>query len=280
MVALAAELSACGDCCTVPLVFVNTLRVLRVQESDALHAEVRLLTCERALLNRELSVKTDMEASLALRAGQQAAALKEAQAKTASLEQSLAQVLSDFAAERVSVVASAASQVQAAQDEVDGLRRLLRLKGRELQQLRQLAQEVLLQRSEVEVFLLSSLHHVREHTNKGDGGARQPEGQPDSGAQPEEQQPEGSSVPVGEPDACASTNAAAAAATGLDIVEVIGQLSWADRERVLRLLFAKLHGRTAAQPHQQQEQRRSSPGPQPWRQATHPLIEEAGDDQS
>ena len=72
----------------------------------------------------------------------------------------LSQVLSDFAAERASVVAAATAQVNAAGSEVDALRRLLRLKGRELQQLRQLGQEVLLQRSEVEIFLLSSLHQV------------------------------------------------------------------------------------------------------------------------
>jgi hypothetical protein len=70
------------------------------------------------------------------------------------------QVLADFAAERASVVAAATSQVNAAGSEVEALRRLLRLKGRELQQLRQLGQEVLLQRSEVEIFLLSSLHQV------------------------------------------------------------------------------------------------------------------------
>lgn len=69
-------------------------------------------------------------------------------------------MLSDFAAERASVVTAATAQVNASSSEVEALRRLLRLKGRELQQLRQLAQEVLLQRSEVEIFLLSSLHQV------------------------------------------------------------------------------------------------------------------------
>lgn len=59
------------------------------------------------------------------------------------------------------MVAAATAQVSAAGSEVDALRRLLRLKGREVQQLRHLAQEVLLQRSEVEIFLLSSLHQVR-----------------------------------------------------------------------------------------------------------------------
>lgn len=69
-------------------------------------------------------------------------------------------MLSDFAQERAAVVSRAQAQVSSAGSEVDALRRLLRLKGRELQQLRRLGQEVLLQRTEVEIFLLSSLHQV------------------------------------------------------------------------------------------------------------------------
>ena len=52
-------------------------------------------------------------------------------------------------------------QVTDAQAEVEALRRLVKLKTRELKNIRRLAQEVLLQRSDVETFLLSSLHHVR-----------------------------------------------------------------------------------------------------------------------
>jgi hypothetical protein len=84
------------------------------------------------------------------------------------------QVLSDFAAERASVVSAVTAQVSAAGSEVEALRRLLRLKGREVQQLRHLGQEVLLQRSEVEIFLLSSLHQVRcacAHTHTGAAAA-------------------------------------------------------------------------------------------------------------
>jgi hypothetical protein len=44
---------------------------------------------------------------------------------------------------------------------VEALRRLIKLKTRELRNVRRLAQEVLLQRSDVETFLLSSLHAVR-----------------------------------------------------------------------------------------------------------------------
>jgi hypothetical protein len=51
-------------------------------------------------------------------------------------------------------------QVAAAGAEVGAMRRLLRLKTRELRLLRRLGQEVLLQRSEVEIFLVASLQQV------------------------------------------------------------------------------------------------------------------------
>jgi hypothetical protein len=71
------------------------------------------------------------------------------------------QVLTDFAAERSALVAAAAARVQEAEGERDALRRLLQLKIRELKQVRRLGQEVLLQRSAVETFLLAALQQVR-----------------------------------------------------------------------------------------------------------------------
>jgi hypothetical protein len=50
--------------------------------------------------------------------------------------------------------------MEEARDEAEALRRLLRLKARELKTLRRLGQEALLQRSEVEIFLVSSLHQA------------------------------------------------------------------------------------------------------------------------
>ncbi len=53
-------------------------------------------------------------------------------------------------------------QIGDATAEVEALRRLVKLKTKELKNVRRLAQEVLLQRSDVETFLLSSLHMVSE----------------------------------------------------------------------------------------------------------------------
>jgi hypothetical protein len=71
------------------------------------------------------------------------------------------QVVKDSAKERLSSGAASEKQVAAVLAEAEGLRRLVKLKGRELHNIRRLAHEVLLQRSDVETFLLSSLYHVR-----------------------------------------------------------------------------------------------------------------------
>ncbi len=102
-------------------------------------------------------------------------------------------------------------QVTEAHAEADALRRLVKLKTRELKNIRRLAQEVLLQRSDVETFLLSSLHIARREVErdsltKGAGGG-----------------------------------GSGGAAGSMDIKD----LPWEDRERILRLLFAKINNQAS-----------------------------------
>lgn len=81
----------------------------------------------------------------------------------------------------------------------------MQLKMKEAKNVRRLAQEVLLQRSDVETFFISSLQHVRAQLEAGaDGEARRP---PTKGQR------------------------------GRDIAE----LTWREREQVLRLAFAKIN---------------------------------------
>ncbi|KXZ47560.1 hypothetical protein GPECTOR_34g719 [Gonium pectorale] len=181
---------------------------IHVQETEALQAEVRVLEDARARLTREVGLKTDLEAGYAQRGARQAAAIKEAQARISSLEGSLQQVLQDFDRERQASAKAAAAALADVQAETEALRRLVKLKTRELKNVRRLAQEVLLQRSDVEAFLLSSLHAVRREIEReslfpkpgGDGGS-----------------------------------------TAARVASDIKDLSWEDRERVLRLLFAKIN---------------------------------------
>lgn len=88
----------------------------------------------------------------------------------------------------------------------------MQLKSKESKNIRRLAQEVLLQRSDVEIFFLSSLEHVRKEMEQEVEAAR---GEPSGRRTP----PRSGRVDISD-------------------------LTWAERERVLRLAFAKINNQT------------------------------------
>jgi hypothetical protein len=158
------------------------------------------------------------------------------------------------------------------------------VRTKELRQVRRLAQEVLLQRSDVEAFLVSSIQQVRAEMAAevaaagvaagpaGGGvaaaaaGVLPPQAQAsDGGAAPEGEVPRAassssggggstvspsksnlasssSSSSLGMAGEASSGGGALAAAGGGGAGQAdIKQLSWQDRERILRLLFAKIN---------------------------------------
>lgn len=88
----------------------------------------------------------------------------------------------------------------------------MQLKMKEAKNIRRLAHEVLLQRSDVETFFVSSLQHVRRELEK------------------QEKQPP---TPIDAP--APATEPAAKRQVAIE------QLSWRERETVLRLAFAKIN---------------------------------------
>ncbi|KAL6746692.1 flagellar/basal body protein [Haematococcus lacustris] len=200
---------------------------IHVQETDALQQEVRILEEERGRLMREVSLKAELEEGYAKRSARQASALREAGSKVSLLEGSLAQVMAEAERDRQALLRHSAAQVEEARAEGEALRRLIKLKTRELKNVRRLAQEVLLQRSDVETFLLSSLHLVRKEIERNSLATRNTQQQ-----QPQQQ--------------------AAGAGQGSDTSLTAGRLDmkdlpWEDRERVLRLLFAKINNQAQQQ---------------------------------
>ncbi len=91
----------------------------------------------------------------------QARKLGEEKARAVSLEASLARVLQDFQRERGMQQAGHAAERLAAQADIVALRRLAKARGRALHNVRALAQDLLCGRSELEVFLVTSLRMVR-----------------------------------------------------------------------------------------------------------------------
>lgn len=154
------------------------------------------------------------------------------------------------------------------------------MRTKELAKLRRLAQEVLLQRSDVEAFLVSSIHHVRAELAAGAlpasptaagaaaageaprsvpaaGGSDSHPARTESEASSSVESVEGEERAAADASCTAGGQAAlggshalaggASTALGAALPLDVRQLSWQDRERVLRLLFAKVN-RSAAAP--------------------------------
>eukprot|EP00873_Tetraselmis_striata_P041509 jgi/Tetstr1/461773/TSEL_006861.t1 len=177
---------------------------LHIQETDELQAEMRTTEDERVKLQRELNLKMEIEEQYAKRGAKQAKEIKDGQQKVYSLEQSLSTLMTDFQREREAITQRALAQIAESEQEQEALRRLVKLKSRELKNIRRLAHEVLLQRSDVESFLVSALKQVQMEKAAEWAGRKGAEGH--SGGK-------------------------------VDIQD----LSWEDREKVLRLLFAKIN---------------------------------------
>eukprot|EP00892_Ulva_mutabilis_P000632 jgi/Ulvmu1/1056/UM105_0014.1 len=185
---------------------------LHVEESSMLQQENKVLMEDRRTLQRELELKLQMEKEFANRGAKQSRAIKASDEKVVALERALQGFVEDFEKERAHMRKQWEKAAADMAAEVDAYRRLAELKAKEAKNVRRLAQEVLLQRSDTEIFFLSSLEHVRKELEL--------EAKRATGA------PQGRSTPPrsGRVD--------------------IGELTWAERERVLRLAFAKMNNQT------------------------------------
>ena len=184
---------------------------LHVQETDELKKAKDILEEENRELLRELEIKSEMEQEYALRGSKQQRQIKKANEKIQSLEKTISNAFGDFHTQRASAAKKSQSSINELTSENGSLKRLLKLKSQELKNIRRLAQEVLAQRSDVEAFLISSLDLVRRQIAR-----------------------ENTALP---PLYASSRSAFAGPAEKVSIHD----LTWPDREKVLRSLFAKIN---------------------------------------
>ncbi|PSC76586.1 flagellar basal body [Micractinium conductrix] len=242
------------------------------QEAEELQREMQALEGERAALLRDAALAGEMEAQYAKRGTLQAREIRDQKSKISTLEKGLARMAADFEAEKAALQAGLRAQLADAAAEQHALRRLLQVRTKELRQVRRLAQEVLLQRSDVEAFLVSSIQQVRAEMAAeaaaaaagtaapqqapGEGGAEGArEAALAAGTSGGSDTSSSSLGMAGERSIAASVLAGsiggAAAGGGASTAPGVGpmdiqQLSWQDRERILRLLFAKINRSAAA----------------------------------
>ena len=201
---------------------------LHVQQTDELQRQRDSLEEEKIDLSRELEIKTEIEQEFALRGSQQQRQIKKANEKIVSLERTLAQVFEQFNKQRGASEQQSKQDTQALRAEIVSLKRALALKTRELKHIRKLSQAVLTQRSDVEAFLISSMEMARrEALDEGKNGTLPPIFAKGGGTGSRRESGSGPAGP------------------GVDLGRFqIEDLSWEDREKVLRSLFAKINNQT------------------------------------
>lgn len=180
---------------------------MHMKETDTLQSEVKILEEDRSRLMREMAIKTEMEEGFAKRGAKQGMVIKEAQAKIRNLEGSLQALSQQSKEERQALLQQTQHQLIDAKAEGEALRKLVKIRTRELKNIRRLAHEVLLQRSDVEIFLMSSLHQVRREMERA-----------------------------------AVTGTSRGGGPGSESCQLeIKDLPWEDREKILKLLFAQIN---------------------------------------
>ena len=133
------------------------------------------------------------------------------------LTKSLNQIVNDFEKQKELVRYQHEAIIKEQRTDIINARENLRVKNRELRNVRALAQVILDQRSEVEQFFLEALEQIKEEIRKKISQEKKLKKSAGQDVQPDEaQKPFGDKVDLND-------------------------LEWEDRERVLRLLFSKMN---------------------------------------
>ncbi|GMI20954.1 hypothetical protein TrRE_jg8671 [Triparma retinervis] len=192
--------------------------------------------------------------------------------KVMALEEALLSGTKKFNEDRNKIKSSVAKELEDVTMDANGLRHLITLKNKELSHIKKLAQTILDQRGEVEQFFLESIEQVKEKIvserdqkykkslveyNKKMREATAMGGENGGGKFPSIR---GRNLSFLEP--AAPSSLPINPGKKVDITE----LSWEDRERVLRILFAKINnvqGRVETLPRHALEEVRGGSNPEP-----------------
>ncbi|ESO97084.1 hypothetical protein LOTGIDRAFT_143520 [Lottia gigantea] len=208
------------------LVFKDNVRLkevlaMEISENERLLKSNDFLTQENKELFEELSTKNMTLNKQMVQAKMEHEKLATTKGKVGVLENSLTHIIREFDEEKNKMVATSGSEVLSIKEELERLQRVLELKTREMAKIKKLAKTILEQRTEVEGFFMDALDHVRlEIANtKSNWKSR----------------------------GCVSMSALEETETINNLRRVKGQvdisdLTWLQKERVLRLLFAKMNG--------------------------------------
>ncbi|XP_021489812.2 basal body-orientation factor 1 [Meriones unguiculatus] len=230
-------------------VYLHKALTYHLKEAEAQQKSSKKLQESHSCLLQQKEINELLIKEKIMQLTQQKSQIQTLQKKVISLENALAFMTTEFEAEVLKLQQKSMIENEAGRIEIDKLQQLLQIKDREMNRMKKLAKNILDERTEVEQFFLDALYQVkqqilfnRKHYKKiaqaafnlkmraaGSGKTEYPKIRTFAGKEH-------------------STNSvtqdlmeAEKWPTNLKNVD-IGDLTWEQKEKVLRLLFAKMNG--------------------------------------
>ncbi|XP_054303808.2 basal body-orientation factor 1 isoform X2 [Pongo pygmaeus] len=230
-------------------VYLQKALAYHLKETDALQKNSQKLQESHTLLLHQKEINDLLVKEKIMQLVQQRSQIQTLQKKVVNLETALSYMTKEFESEVLKLQQHAMIENQAGQVEIDKLQHLLQMKDREMNRVKKLAKNILDERTEVERFFLDALHQVKQQILI---------------SRKQYKQIAQAAFNLKMRAACAgrteypkirtfdgrehSTNS-----VNQDLLEAekwthiegnvdIGDLTWEQKEKVLRLLFAKMNG--------------------------------------
>ncbi|XP_055989983.1 basal body-orientation factor 1 isoform X2 [Sorex fumeus] len=230
-------------------IYLQKALTYHLKETEVLQKSSQKLRENHSCLLQEKEIKDLLVKEKILQLSQQRSQIQTLQKKVTTLENALTCMTKEFEAEVLRVQHQAMIENQSGQVEIGNLQHLLQMKDREMNRVKKLAKNILDERTEVEGFFLDALHEVKQQILLNRKHYKQL-AQTAFNFKMREACAGRSEYPKirtfnGKMHSSNSVNQ--------DLVEAekwiniqgdvdIGDLTWEQKEKVLRLLFAKMNG--------------------------------------
>lgn len=231
---------------------------VRLTESLSLHMkeseELKKSLAEQQDAVERLTASQEMNENITREKVQQVksqrTSIREKQEKVESLEKSLAVVVANSQKENKRIVAECDAELHNSQQEISTLQKSMRLKEQELKHIKRLGKRILDQRTEIERFFLDALDQVKAEIVSNRSQYRK---DAESAYHQRMMEAQKGKVPFPRtrtfrklPNSTNSVYTDLEEAERFDNIDEcvdIGDLTWEQKERVLRVLFAEMNGK-------------------------------------
>ncbi|XP_053745569.1 basal body-orientation factor 1 isoform X5 [Panthera pardus] len=157
-----AQLNHAGRAVFKENVYLQKALTYHLKEADTLQKNSQKLQDTQTFLLHQKEINDLLVKEKIMQFTQQRLQIQTLQKKVVSLETALSCMTREFEAEVLKMQRQAMIENQAGQVEIDKLQHLLQMKDREMNRVKRLAKNILDERTEVERFFLDALHQVKQ----------------------------------------------------------------------------------------------------------------------